>query len=69
MWTRRKRQGVQKKKCLKTRQKRQKLKALLYVDKLLFRVEKLRVINKFFKNRLKSPLSNRLWITGGENFE
>ena len=48
MWIRRKRQKVQKKKCLKTRQKRQKLKALLYVDKLLFRVEKLGVVNKFF---------------------
>ena len=48
MWIRRKRQKVQKKKCLKTRQKRQKPKALLYVDKLLFRVEKLRVINKVF---------------------
>ena len=39
---------VQKKKCLKTRQKRQKLKALLYVDKILFCVEKSEVINKLF---------------------
>ena len=39
---------VQKKKCLKTRQKRQKLKALLYVDKILFCVDKSEVVNKFF---------------------
>jgi len=48
VWTKGERDRKQKKKCLETRKKRQKLKALLYVDKAPFGVEKLEVVNNFF---------------------